>query len=279
MSSSQEIGIVGAGALARALGPALASAGRRVVYWSRRPEAARELGPVVAELAELASLDVVLLAVSESAIEEVASALAAGAEGESAVALHLAGGLGLEPLAPLRRAGWSVGRLHPLLPFPPDVEAGAVAEGGWYSTLGDERALVAAREIVAQLGGHELSLESGDRAEARYHGAAVLAAGGVVALLDLALEAMGDVANPDDARSALIALARASLEALEGGDAVSALTGPVARGEEEVVSRHLEALPPGPASVYHLLAVRMLQLARARGLEEARVEAILRRLR
>ena len=78
------------------------------------------------------------------------------------------------------------------------------------------------------------------------HGAAVLAAGGVVALLDLALEAMGDVANPDDARSALIALARASLEALEGGDAVSALTGPVARGEEEVVSRHLEALPPGP---------------------------------
>lgn len=287
MQSRPRIGLVGAGAVARALVPALARAGHEVVLWARRPEAAiAAAGPmarVAASLPDLVEADVLLLAVSESAVGETAARVAAAAgEGARGVALHLSGALGLDVLAPLARAGWGVGRLHPLVSFPPGGAGSERLAGAWFGILGRGEVRAVARGIVESLGACELTLAPAAETEEgvlRYHGAAALAAGGLVALVDLALEGLGDLAPRAEARAALGGLLRGVLDELERTDTVAALTGPAARGEDEVVARHLEALPPAPAAAYHLLAVRMVELARARGLSEELVERLLRRLR
>jgi predicted short-subunit dehydrogenase-like oxidoreductase (DUF2520 family) len=49
----------------------------------------------------------------------------------------------------------------------------------------------------------------------------------------------------------------------------AALTGPVARGDAEVVARHLARLSGDERRLYSLLAAEALRLARARGLDAA----------
>lgn len=281
--------MAGAGAVARALVPALARAGFDVAQWARRPatiEASADGGArVVHGLGELARRDVVLLAVSESAVADVAAGLAAASDpaprAPRPIALHLSGALGLDVLDALGHAGWGVGRLHPLVSFPPGGGGGERLAGAWFGILGPDDVRAAARRLVEALGGRELELSAAAGSAdgvLRYHGAAALAAGGLVALVDLALEGLDGLAARDDARAALVGLLRGVLEELERADTVAALTGPVARGEEEVVARHLAALPPAPAAAYHLLAVRMVALARARGLDAELAERLLRLL-
>ncbi len=79
---------------------------------------------------------------------------------------------------------------------------------------------------------------------ALYHAAAVVAASGVLSTMDLALEAaMAAGLKRSDALAGLLFLARGTLDHLElDRSAAKALTGPVARGDEDTVKRHLEAL-------------------------------------
>jgi predicted short-subunit dehydrogenase-like oxidoreductase (DUF2520 family) len=59
---------------------------------------------------------------------------------------------------------------------------------------------------------------------------------------------------------------------------VSALTGPVRRGDAATVRRHLAALPPGDRALYRALGLAALALARVGGLAEGPAEAVERAL-
>ena len=58
----------------------------------------------------------------------------------------------------------------------------------------------------------------------------------------------------------------------------SALTGPIRRGDEATVRRHLTALVPGNRALYRALGLVALSLAREAGLGEALAAAVERAL-
>jgi predicted short-subunit dehydrogenase-like oxidoreductase (DUF2520 family) len=106
-------------------------------------------------------------------------------------------------------------------------------------------------------------------AKAAYHAAAVLAAGGFVALLD-AIAELGRVAGLDEAGS-LAVYGRLIEQTLDNARALgirAALTGPMTRGDSGTVESHLATLAahaPGVMGLYRAAAEREIELAIERG--------------
>lgn len=187
--------------------------------------------------AAAADVRVLVLAVPDGAIRGVADAVSP----DDAVVVHLAGSLGLEPLA----AHAHVGSLHPLVALP-DAERGADRlRGAWFATSGDP----VVDEIVEALGGRAVAVADDDRV--RYHAAAAIAANHLVALMGQVERVAASVGVPLEA---YLDLARGALDDVEAVGPRAALTGPVVRGDWGTVSAHLDALPAEERPAYALLA-------------------------
>ncbi len=192
-------------------------------------------------LADLASegQDLLLIAVSDPALPEVAEVLAR--RPQAAVALHTSGCLDASVLAPLRKAGSAVGSLHPLKAFPRPLPDPAEARGVFFAVDGDPAACGLAHRLAAAWGG--ISAEVAPESRALYHFAATLAAGGAITLLALAEDLARRLGLPEAAVRGYLELCRGAVaRAIETGDPAAVMTGPTARGDRETVARHLEAL-------------------------------------
>lgn len=263
--------IVGAGAAATTFATALRLAHVPVLaVWARRAEAATAAGQASGVAArwgapppELALADVVLVAVRDAAISEVATQLAQVVSPRSVVlhtsGAHAAGAV----LAPLVGRAHGVGTLHPLaaLTLPPRPLAGVT-----FGVEGDAAGQGAARALAAALGGHVLALPPG--AMPLYHAAAVLASNALVGLVDAATTALAALGVPlAEAQQALAPLAAGALAAATDRPLPDALTGPIARGDATTVAGHLAALrerAPQLVPLYVAAARQILALAERR---------------
>jgi predicted short-subunit dehydrogenase-like oxidoreductase (DUF2520 family) len=180
-----------------------------------------------------ADVDLLVLATPDGAVADVAAAVAPG----PAVVAHLAGSLGLDVLAPHeRRAG-----LHPLRSIPTGETD---LRGAWFAVAGDP----IAGEVVDALGGHRVEVADGDRAA--YHAAACIAANHLVALLGQVERVAATAGVPLEA---YLDLVRATVDNIAELGPAEALTGPVARGDQATIDRHLEALPPDERPAYEAM--------------------------
>jgi predicted short-subunit dehydrogenase-like oxidoreductase (DUF2520 family) len=246
------LAIIGAGRAGSALAIAAHEAGYRVAaVASRRGEVARRLAETVGARAAVSPLDAVmaadltLLAVPDDAITSVAAAIAAGGaplEGRGVV--HLGARFGPEVIASLRVAGAEIGVLHPLQALAGPASA-SLLHGASFRIDATGRLRANLLGFVAALGAHPLEI---DPAQAvLYHAAAVLAGNAPLALLAEAtrlLEAAG--ASREAAHEALAALLEGAARNARLAGPAAALTGPVARGDTDAITAHLDALEGYP---------------------------------
>jgi len=279
--------VVGAGAAGTAVARAARAAGWPLeAIVCRTPARAREraalagggtplgFGELLARGAAGPSL--LLITVPDRAIPEAAAALAGRAWPPGSIALHLSGSVDVEALAALRARGLAVGGCHPLKSFVDPARDAAGMAGTVAAVEGDAPALAVAESLATTLGWRAFRLAPGARAA--WHAAASHACNHLVALLDQALDLMVRAGlTRDEAQAALLPLQRGTLDNLDRLPPAQALTGPVARGDVEVVRGHLAALaaaPPDVRAAYRALAGRALELARARGLPAATADEL-----
>jgi predicted short-subunit dehydrogenase-like oxidoreductase (DUF2520 family) len=266
------VGIVGAGAVGTALGAALSRAGWPVGAVASRDPARRErfrwFVPGARAFAEanalLDEVELIVLAVPDDAIPELASRL--HMYGGQAM-IHTSGALGAEVLAPAMAAGTQIGAFHPLVAFADTERAIAALHGATIAVEGDEQLAALLGDMAEAIGATAVRLAPGSKAA--YHAAAVLSAGGFVALLD-AIAELGRVAGLDEAGS--LAIYGGLIEQTLGNARVlgisRALTGPMTRGDVGTLRRHLAALErhaPAVVPLYLAAAEREIELALARG--------------
>jgi predicted short-subunit dehydrogenase-like oxidoreductase (DUF2520 family) len=208
MKMHQTIAIVGGGRMGRALTAALDAAGVRVA------------GPYGRGF-DGAGADAVLLCVPDGQIAAAAAAVAPGP-----LVGHCSGATGLDALAPHEAFG-----LHPLMTI---TRRGGDFRGAGAAVAGSSAsALTFASDLARTLGMRPFAIADDDRAA--YHAGAVMASNFLVALESAAQR----VAGVD--RDVLAPLIRAAVETwVAEGDA--ALTGPIARGDEETIARNREAI-------------------------------------
>ena len=199
-----------------------------------------------------AGFDAVLLAVPDGQIAVAASAITNGP-----LVGHCAGALGLDVLAPHEAFG-----LHPLMTV---THEGATFAGSGAAVAGTTtRALQLARRLASQLGMHAVQIADADRTA--YHAAASIASNFLVVLEDAA-EALLRTAGAD--RTILVPLVRAAFENWAALGGRQALTGPIARGDEAVVSAQRAAVA---ARTPELLALFDAMCERTRALAARTVD-------
>jgi predicted short-subunit dehydrogenase-like oxidoreductase (DUF2520 family) len=238
------VSIVGAGRVGGAIGIALARAGYTVTAaWSRsrtgRQRAHRLLDVPVLEPADTARAgDVVFLSVPDDAIAEMTEQLAPGLH-KGQFVVHTSGGTSLHVLEPLREAGVRTGCLHPLQTIA-DAERGADAlQGAAVAVTSDDADRLALMRLARAWGGRPFVLA--DEAKRVYHAAAVFASNYLVTSIwaattlfqSIGIRNAGDLLGP---------LVRNSVENVVARGGARAITGPVARGDAELVKQHVEAL-------------------------------------
>ena len=212
----RRLAVVGAGRLGTALAAALRSAGIEVA------------GPLGREAALPAQLDAVLMAVPDAQIAAAAAALPQ--DRPELPAGHCSATTTLAPLN--RRHAFS---LHPLMTV---TEQGADFAGVTAAIAGSTpEALSTAQALAAALGMRPVNVADEDRAA--YHAAASIASNFLVTLEGFA-ERLAASAGID--RGPLVALVRASVENWAATGAAAALTGPIARGDEQTVARQRAAV-------------------------------------
>ena len=199
-------------------------------------------------------VDVLVIATPDAAIAEVAKLIEPDA---TTVVAHLAGSLGLDVLEPHpRRAA-----VHPLVALPnPDVGARRLV-GAWFAVTGDR----AVRTLVEAMYGR--AVQVADEHRAAYHAAASIAANHLVALMGQVQRVGADAGVPFEA---YVDLARAALDNVADLGPAAALTGPVARGDDVTVQRHLAALDDDERPAYEAMAAAARRLAAARRAEGER---------
>lgn len=273
------MGIIGPGRAGLGLALALRRAGVRVlgVHGRRHKPMPRGIALSVGGLPPwLAEAGVVLVAVRDEALAPVVVELAEpGLLHSGQAVLHLSGARSSEVLAPLRHCGAAVGSMHPLMTVSEDPKRAAKHfAGATFALEGDVAAVSAADAIARRLGGRPVMIAP--ELKPAYHAGAVFASNYVVVLLAAAERLLAEAGIPPEAaRAALLPLARATLDNVAAVGVEQALTGPVARGDTETVTRHLGVVAPELRPVYVELARLALDLARAAGLSEERARALL----
>ena len=278
------VGIVGAGAVGTALGVALTRAGWPVGAVASRDPVRRErfrgLVPGARGFAEATALldevELIVLAVPDDAIPSVAGRLRMYS-GQAMI--HTSGALGAEVLEPAMAAGTQVGAFHPLVAFADTELAVTALHGATVAIEGDDQLADLLARMAEALGAHPVRLAPGTKAA--YHAAAVLAAGGFVALLD-AIAELGQVAGLDEAGSLAIygRLAEQTLANARALGIARALTGPMTRGDIGTLERHLATLhahAPAVLPLYAAAAEREIALAEGRGALAPEAAAAMRR--
>jgi predicted short-subunit dehydrogenase-like oxidoreductase (DUF2520 family) len=266
------IGIVGAGAVGSALGVALTRAGWPIAAVASRDPARRErfkeLVGGTRAFAEVTPLldevELIILAVPDDAIEPLARSIRLYS-GQALI--HTSGALGAEVLEPAMAAGTQVGSFHPLVAFADTERSVEALQGATVAVEGDDQLVALLAEMAAAIGAHAVRLAPGTKAA--YHAAAVLAAGGLVALLD-AIAELGRVAGLDEAGSLAIygPLIEQTLGNARALGIRTALTGPMTRGDIGTLEAHLAALAahaPDVLPLYRAAADREIALAEERG--------------
>lgn len=224
--------LLGAGRLGRSLALLLPRAGHRATV-CRRHEPVPE------------DSDVVLLTVPDAAI-----GLAVRAVPDKLPVLHCSGATDLAPLA--HRLGH--GSLHPLMTFPGPEHGLPDLTGVPAAVDGDEVGVHLATALARDLGLKPVRVP-GDRR--LYHAAAVLAGNGATLLLAEACRALHAAGVDADVAAAMLVPLAARSVANAVPDPLATLTGPIARGDRDVLRGHREALReaglPEVAELHRLL--------------------------
>jgi len=262
MARMPSITIIGAGALANSLAPALSAAGyevREIVARAQRESQRRARRVARSARARATTLehaaldaDVIWLCVPDDAIEPMAGALARRQSWRGRVVLHSSGAFSSALLRPLRARGAAVASLHPMMTFVRGVRASF--RGLVLAVEGDARAVQTAKQIAKALGARTIHVAS--RGKTHYHVMGSFSSPLVVSLLATA-EDLGARAGlrRQEAQALMRQIMGKTLENYFRHGAAGALSGPLIRGDVGTVRAHLRALRdvPGATEIYRAL--------------------------
>lgn len=270
IKSKFKFGIIGTGVVGTSLAVLLDKAGYECVGVNTRSNDSylrfcSYLDREHLELGQLAALsDVLFITTHDTAIELVASQLALQGKGRPGqIRVHCSGSL---PSSVMRKDPASAGFLsvHPLQAFASIDNALELMQGTHFGIEGDSRKTEELGEtLVMVLGGIPHKIEPARKSV--YHAGAVAASNYLVSLASMAVILFEQAGIPEkDALESLLPLMAGSYHNIKKVGLPYALTGPIARGDVEVVRKHLQEMPRELRDVYKGLGRLAFDLGKER---------------
>ena len=183
-----------------------------------------------------------ILSVPDDKIKGAASdAARAGVIRNDTIVAHLSGALGSDELEDVKSAGAKVMAFHPAQTFTLDSDPYAVFKNICFDMEGDDEACVLGECVAKDLGAQSIRLDP----EARIlsHLAMTVASNYTVSLMHMAEDIMISAGiSCDAAKKMLLPLFSNTARNISTIGTIKSLTGPVSRGDTEIIKKHLAAL-------------------------------------
>lgn len=258
--------IIGAGNLGSSLAHAWSKNGIRVTLISKDHESQRK-----ALTDTSAKADCVLLTVQDSNIQTVCEAISPWLQ-TGTIVCHCSGALGMDVLETAKQAGCSIASAHPLNTFP-SVESGKAllenkAHQSYCFISGDDISVddnptQSLGQLFSVIGFTPTTLDAKNKVA--YHAACVFACNYLTSLTESSL-LIAEEAGLDREMyfKAVQPLMLATLSNIASKGTAASLSGPIARGDVDTITRHLNALSNTPKAVqdaYRALGQQAVQLA------------------
>lgn len=246
--------LLGAGKLARHLGPAFAKNGIEVVaVYNRHPKAARQLSDAIGKGTMATDLltdlppdaDIYVLAVSDQAISTLAEQITL-ALGTDLPIVHTSGAT---PVSVLNNATRRFGVFYPFQTFSPGRKVD-FSDIPLCIYASEPELLQKLRACAEKLSQQVYQLD--DEQRAQLHVAGVFANNFVNHLIGQSHQLLAKANIP---QPIIFNLIRETTEKLEKQDAALAQTGPAIRGDKVTIQKHLQLLEsnPGAKAIYELI--------------------------
>ena len=263
MAAKPRIAIVGPGRLGRALALELKRAGYTISEIVSRSSVAskRKAGDLARKVkahvstSDRARLDaaIVWFCVPDREIAASARQLASVVDWTNKIAFHSSGALASDELKSLHHSGAAVASVHPLMTF----VTGSLPSlrGVPFAMEGDAAAVRSARQIVRALGGEAFTIRK--QHKAAYHAWGAFASPLLVAMLVTAEQLARKAGlSSVEARKKMLPIVRQTIANYEALGGAGAFSGPIVRGDAEIVRKHLQVLRkiPEATAVYLALA-------------------------
>lgn len=265
------IAIIGAGNVGTALAQSFIREGYTVAIGTRNPRKARKiitpLNQVITSPEQaVINADINLLAVTDGAIQGVCNSLANHFKPGSIVA-HCSGALDSQVLSEALKQKCLICSLHPLNTFPNIDAALKLLSNTSHNTYlyceGNNEALQCIRVHFERIGFNPVDIRT--KAKPLYHAACVFACNYLTTLMDISLQT-AEAADLDDDIfwQAIQPLIQTTLQNISQQGTSQALSGPIARGDQKTVKKHLNELgncSDDLQNIYTTLAIQTIKLA------------------
>ncbi|CAA6822986.1 MAG: Ketopantoate reductase PanG (EC [uncultured Thiotrichaceae bacterium] len=227
-----------------------------------------QAGRALSDVREMQYADLFLVGCPDSYIEECCQALV---ESEvlkrGDIVFHCSGALSSELLKSAQEQGAYTASLHPVKSFSEPARAVQQFAGTYCGVEGDEEAVRVLHQLIENIGGLPFSIDP--QHKAIYHSASVMACNYLVALQEVSLQALiKSGVQRGQAMQILHPLVAGTVSNIFEQGTADALTGPIARGDHEVVKVQLEALQdwqPDIAKLYKQLGAETVKLSQQQG--------------
>jgi predicted short-subunit dehydrogenase-like oxidoreductase (DUF2520 family) len=265
-----KIAIVGAGRLAHSLAPALQQAGYSITTIISTPRSLRKASKLAKTVGALAltakqaepDAGLVWFCVPDRKIRTAAKELA-HLNWKNKQAFHSSGALSSDELGILKKRGAAVASVHPFMTFVSNSKPGLKAVP--FALEGDRIAVATAKKIAQRLGGSPFAIRKQDKT--LYHAWGTFASPLLIALLATTEQVAGAWGvSSQQARKKMLPILRQTLNNYAKMGTEKSFSGPIIRGDSQVIAQHLEALQriPHAEAVYRALARSALQYLTAK---------------
>lgn len=242
--------VIGAGNLGASLIHSLPEKGYKLKYIYKKSKYSQFDRKIGNDLKRIVSVsDVIFISVQESGIKDVVSEIATLENITDKMFFHTSNSLTSDEMEPLKKQGGIVASFSPLQTFPDFIENIDLFKGVYFLSEGDPEALETADKIAEDLKANILKVDQ--KTKMFFHIGAVISSNFLNSLIrfsDNQIKKGGDYNY-----KILLPLMKQTLKNIENKGLEEALTGPVSRGESEIVSRHLDKLKGKEKELYKLL--------------------------
>lgn len=269
-----KIAIIGLGMVGTAIGHLLSKSGHKIVAISDKSSAAlkRALSYTGGKSFRdskkaILEADCIVITTPDDFIAGACEKIADSKLIKDKFVFHMSGAGSLDLLESAKKAGAIVAVIHPVQSFSSIDTAINNIPGSIFGITADKKAQKHAQVIVRDLSGIPIFITSAQKP--LYHAAACIASNYLVSLLNVVetiYESIG--INNENARRAYLPLIYGTLHNIEQKGSIQALTGPIARGDEGTIKKHIIAMDknlPHYLSLYSSLGLIATEIAQKKG--------------
>lgn len=173
---------------------------------------------------------------------------------------HLSGSLSSDVFSGIDTYGGYAISIHPMFAFSNKDSVYQQLDSVSFTLEGHPYAVNAWKQQLHALGNHSVVIDQAKKP--KYHAAASILSNQVIAVLATGYELLTECGfSEKDARTFSAALVRDNVEHVIADGCVSALTGPIERGDVGTVQKHLQELNDTQKEMYRVCGSKLLELA------------------